>query len=340
MAKYQMENVEMEVEQIDSYPFKIRDKVGRSNIYPIVNKKLFKYYTEKARPCTWFVEDIKGMDQDIKDWETKLTPEQKHFIEFVLTFFSAADDLVMKNISCNFSEEIDIKEAQHFYAHQLFIESIHAEAYGLFIQTYIKDQKKVEKIMNRLQVHPAIQSKYAWVDKYMNRDNARLVERLVAFAIIEGVFFSASFASIFYFRSKKLLPALCVANEYIARDEGLHCEFACMLYSYVKQEYRLTQEKIEEIFDAAVQTEIEFVVSALPVGLIGLSTEMMIDYVKYIADFWIKKLGYKPMYGIKSNPIDFMSKISLKKTTNFFEDEDTNYHAVSKPKNFTLDASF
>lgn len=340
MTKTQMENVYMEVEQIDNYPFKIRDKVGRSNIYPIQNKKMFKFYKERAIPCTWFVEEIKGMDHDIEDWKTKLTPDQKHFVEFNLVFFFAADDLVLQNLSVNFLDEIQIKEAQQFYAHQTFMESIHGEAYGLFVATYIKDPKKLDKITNRLKVHPAIQSKYEWVDKYMNRDTASIVERLVAFAIIEGVFFSASFASIFYFRSKKLLPALCLANEFISRDEGLHCEFACMLYSYVKNEHRLSQEKIEEIFDSAVQTEIEFVATALPVGLVGLSTQMLIDYVKYIADFWIKKLGYRPIYGIKSNPIDYMSKISLKKTTNFFEDEDTNYHAVSKPKKFTLTASF
>lgn len=322
----------------DNYPLTIRDSPGRINPLPVQHTHIWHMYKEVALPLTWFATDITKLDEDKNHWDERLGEDERRFLEHVLAFFAGADKLVAENISTNFITEIEVTEAQAFYAHQAFIENIHAETYGLLIQTYVTDERRQKEIFDAVRSMPVVRNKAEWALRYSNRANASFAERLVAFAIVEGVFFSASFAAIYYFRGRDLLPGLCLSNEYISRDEGLHCTFACLMYSYCKE--RLTQEHVHRMFADAVETEREFVCEAIPVGLIGLSSDMMVGYVRFVADFWLKELGYEPLYGV-ANPLDYMAKISLGGKANFFEEFDSSYSATGVEGDaFTIDESF
>lgn len=322
---------------LDSYPLVIRDRKNRFSLFPLDprHKSIWDFYVEGLETI-WMATEI-NMSNDIHDWKYKLNNNQRRFLKYVLSFFSGADKIVAENVSCNFSEEIEVMEAQFFYRFQGMIEDVHSTMYSILIDTYITDVKEQEMIHNAITTMPVIKMKQDWAKKFSNRSNASFAERLVAFAVVEGVFFSASFAAIFYFKSLGLLPGLCKSNDFISRDEGLHCRFACHLYTFCKD--KLTQKQINKIFMEAVDIETEFVKEAIPVSLINLNADDMVQYIQYIADYWIKYLGYKPIYNV-NNPLDFMRTSGMMRMTNFFEDTEDSYQTFVEQSSSTDESDF
>jgi len=296
--------------------FDCADAPDRVGVRPILNPDLWAMYKTNGLPSMWFVEDV-SLVEDVKQWPT-LNEGTQRFVKYVLAFFHGADKLVAENLSINFAEEVPILEAQIYYRFQAMAEDIHSDMYATLVDALITDADEKRLIFEDLGSKPVVAAKNAWASAFSDRAAAPLTERLVAFAVVEGVFFSASFCAIYYLRSQGVLPGLCFSNDYIARDEGQHCLFACMLYGHVKPEHRLSQARVYEIFDEAVRIESEFVKEAIPVGLIGMNADLMSQYVRYVADFWITRLGYEKRFGDK-NPFPFMNAIGMQGKTNFFE---------------------
>lgn len=337
---HEMEIVSNEEMMEDSYPLTIRDPPNRFAIFPIDPKhsSIWKFY-EEGQETEWKVSEV-NMTADIFHWKNNLNDNQRHFLKYVLSFFAGSDKIVAENVSINFSNEIDVMEAQFFYRHQAMMEDIHSHMYSILIDTYISDLQERDIINHAIEKMPVIRKKQEWAKKFSDPSKASFAKRLVAFAVVEGVFFSASFAAIFYFKSMGLLPGLVKSNDFISKDEGLHCRFACHMYKYCKE--KLTQQEIYDIFDEAIQVESEFVKEAIPVSLINLNPEDMVTYVKFIADFWMKELGYKPLYGVK-NPLDFMKTSGMMRMTNFFENKEDNYQTFVKNQyktEFNMDVDF
>ncbi|HRH36393.1 MAG TPA: ribonucleotide-diphosphate reductase subunit beta, partial [Catalimonadaceae bacterium] len=260
------------------------------------------------------------LSQDRKNWED-LSDNERHFISHVLAFFAASDGIVNENLGVNFFNEVQLPEAKCFYGFQIMIENIHAETYSLLIDTYIKDQKEKTRLFNALETVPCVSKKGEWALKWINSDN--FAERLVAFAAVEGIFFSGSFCSIFWLKKRGLMPGLTFSNELISRDEGLHCDFACLLYKkYLNG--KLSKDRVYEIITDAVRIEQEFVTDALPVNLIGMNAKLMSQYIEFVADRLLGELGYPKVYN-SPNPFDFMEMISLQGKTNFFEKRVAEY---------------
>lgn len=295
--------------------FKNEDLADRVGVKPILNDDMWDMY-KKGLQTLWFVEDV-SLVEDVKQWKT-LDPKLKHFLKYILSFFHGADKLVADNASINFVEEIPILEAQVFYRFQGMAEDIHSDMYSSLVDALIPDNMEKEEIFNAVSTMPVIKAKTDWAIKYSDRNGASLPERIVAFAIMEGVFFSGSFCAIYYVRDQGKLPGLCFSNDYISRDEGEHCRFACLIYSKIKDEYRLPEEKIHAIFSEAVKIESEFITEAIPVSMIGMSSDLMIQYIKSVADHWMVELGYSRLYKV-DNPFTFMNMISVSRKTNFFE---------------------
>jgi ribonucleoside-diphosphate reductase beta chain len=268
---------------------------------------------KKAVASFWTVEEISFSDLD--DWE-KLSDNEKTFLENTLAFFAASDGIVNENLVTRFYNDIKVPEARAFYTFQMAIESIHSECYSLLIDTYVSDETKKQKLFNGIDENQCIRKKADWALKWIeSTDN--FGTRLVAFAIVEGVFFSGAFASIYYIKEKGLLHALTFSNELISRDESLHTEFAILLYSQL--ENRLTEHEVHNIVKEAVSLEIEFIVDTLQCGLLGLNAELMSEYIKYVADRLVVQLGYSKIYDIHKCPLDFMERISMSNKSNFFE---------------------
>ena len=261
---------------------------------------------------------------------------EKNFISHVLAFFAASDGIVCENLALNFLEEIQIPEARCFYGFQIAIENIHSETYSLLIDTYIRDSERKKELFNAIETIPCVQKKAQWALKWMSRD-ASFAERLVAFAAVEGIFFSGSFCAIFWLKKRGLMPGLTFSNELISRDEGLHCDFACLLYGKIVN--RLPQERVVEIIESAVNDEIEFVIEALKVELIGMNATLMRQYIEFCADHLLEALGYEKHWNV-SNPFEWMTIISLSGKTNFFEKRVGEYAKDLTPKVFTLEADF
>lgn len=303
--------------------FDNEDDQHRYTIEPIINQDLWHIYKHDAEPCTWHAEDISLAD-DLADWNdnNKLNDGERHFIKMVLAFFAGADKLVADNINMNFIQDVNIMEAQFFYDHQAFIERVHAEVYAKLITTYITNPTEREYLFKSLHTIPVVARKGQWANRYANPNNASFEERLVAFAIFEGVFFSGSFAAVFYFKKKGVLPGLCFSNTYIARDEAVHCRFACALYKHLLN--KLPEDKIHMMFREAIDIETEFVNEALKVSLIGMNSQLMTQYVKFVADYWIQELGYSKLFNVK-NPFPWMNLISMQSKTNFFEQRVSDY---------------
>ena len=249
------------------------------------------------------------------DWE-KLHKDERHFISTVLAFFAASDGIVNENLAMNFITEVGSLEARFFYGFQIAIENIHSETYSLLIDTYIKNQETKATLLNAIETIPCVQKKAEWALQWCDSRNASFIERVVAFAAVEGIFFSGSFCAIFWLKKRGLMPGLCFSNELISRDEGLHCDFACLLYS--KLVNKLPTSRIEEIITNAVEIEKEFVVDALPVSLIGMNGDLMCQYIEFCADRLMAALGCPKHYGA-ANPFEWMEMISLQGKTNFFE---------------------
>ena len=312
---------------------------NRFVLFPIKYDQIWKYY-KQAEASFWTAEEV-DLSPDLADWEHKLNNDEKHFIKHVLAFFAASDGIVNENLVLNFMREVQIPEARCFYGFQVAIENIHAEMYSLLIDTYIKDDVEKDFLFNALQNLECVSKKGQWALRWI--ENApSFAHRLIAFAAVEGIFFSGSFCSIFWLKKRGLMPGLTFSNELISRDEGLHCDFACLLYSELTNQ--LSKERVTAIITNAVEIEKEFVSDALPVRLIGMNADMMCQYIEFVADRLLVALGCEKAYNA-TNPFDFMELISLQGKTNFFEKRVAEYQKAGvmgkKEDNvFKLDEDF
>lgn len=292
----------------------LKENKRRYVLFPIHHPNIWKFY-KKAEASIWTVEEV-DLGQDRPHWEYKLNKDERHFISHVLAFFAASDGIVMENLASRFMREVQLPEARAFYGFQIAIENIHSEMYSVLIDTYIKDEKEKEDLFNAIETIDAVKKKADWALTWIT-DESSFGTRLVAFACVEGIFFSGSFCAIFWLKKRGLLPGLTFSNELISRDEGLHCEFACYLYTTLEYT-KLPQKKIYEIVEEAVKIEKIFVCDSLPVDLIGMNAVLMSQYIEFVADRLIISLGYEKLYGAE-NPFSFMNMISLEGKTNFFE---------------------
>ena len=295
----------------------LAENPNRFVLFPIQNDEVWQFY-KKSQASFWTAEEI-DLSQDQKDWNN-LNDNERHFIKHVLAFFAASDGIVNENLAVNFMQEVQMPEARCFYGFQIMMENIHSETYSLLIDTYIKDPKEKDYLFNALETVPAVQKKGEWALKWINSEN--FAERLIAFAAVEGIFFSGSFCSIFWLKKRGLMPGLTFSNELISRDEGLHCDFACLLYSYLQN--KLPEAQVQGIIADAVRIEQEFVTEALPVSLIGMNAKNMAQYIEFVADRLLVSLGCAKIYNT-ANPFDFMEMISVQGKTNFFEKRVAEY---------------
>jgi len=317
----------------------LQENPNRFVILPIRYDDIWRMY-KKAVASFWTAEEI-DLASDMKDWEN-LKDDEKHFIKHVLAFFAASDGIVNENLVERFMQEVQIPEARCFYGFQVAMENIHSETYSLLIDTYIKDSAERHKLFNAIETVPAVKKKAQWAFNWINADNATYAERIIAFASVEGIFFSGSFASIFWLKKRGLMPGLTFSNELISRDEGLHTDFACLMYSHLVN--KLPEERILQIVCEAVDIEIEFLTEALPCALIGMNGDLMAQYIKYVADRLLLELGCAKKYKVE-NPFDFMENISLEGKTNFFEKRVGEYQkagVMSKEEDrvFSTDVDF
>jgi ribonucleotide reductase beta subunit family protein with ferritin-like domain len=293
----------------------LKSNPNRFVLFPIQDHDIWMMY-KKAEASFWTAEEI-DLASDLHDWENKLTANEKHFVSHVLAFFAASDGIVNENLAMNFATEIQSPEARCFYGFQIAVENIHSETYSLLIDTYIRDNVEKDRLLNAIETVPCVQKKAQWALQWLDRNNASFAERCIAFAAVEGIFFSGSFCSIFWLKKRGgLLPGLCFSNELISRDEGLHCDFACLIYT--KLQKKLSAERVTEIICNAVTIEKEFVIDAIPVELIGMNATLMCQYIEFVADRLLVALGYSKYYNT-INPFDWMEMISLQGKTNFFE---------------------
>lgn len=317
----------------------LKETTDRFVIFPIKHDEIWAMY-KQAVASFWTAEEI-DLQQDMHDWENKLTKDERHFVKHVLAFFAASDGIVNENLAINFLNEVQYPEARCFYGFQIAIENIHAETYSLLIDTYIKDNKEKDFLFNAIDNLPCVTKKADWAMKWIEKGN--FAQRLVSFAAVEGIFFSGSFCSIFWLKKRGLMPGLSFSNELISRDEGLHCDFACLLYNHLQT--KLSEEEVVAIIAEAVEYEKEFVTDAIPVALIGMNEKLMCQYIEFVADRLLLELGCKKIYKA-TNPFDFMEMISLQGKTNFFEKRVSEYQKAgvmgegNDNHTFTTEAEF
>jgi len=317
----------------------LSENPGRFVLFPIVHDDIWAYY-KKAEASFWTAEEI-DLEPDLVDWAQKLNDDERHFIKHVLAFFAASDGIVNENLAENFVAEVQYTEAKFFYGFQIMMENIHSETYSLLIDTYIKDSEEKAGLFNAIETLDCVKKKADWALRWI--DNGSFAERLVAFAAVEGIFFSGSFCSIFWLKKRGLMPGLSFSNELISRDEGLHCDFACLLYNdHVIN--KLSKEQINEIICDAVVMEKEFVTDSLPVKLIGMNADLMGQYIEFVADRLLIELGNEKVYNA-TNPFDFMEMISLQGKTNFFEKRVAEYQKSGvmgggESQKFTIEEDF
>ncbi|XP_071716295.1 ribonucleoside-diphosphate reductase small chain A [Rutidosis leptorrhynchoides] len=312
-------------------------------MFPIRYHQLWEMY-KKSQASFWVAEEV-DLSMDVQQWQN-LTESEKQFISHILAFFAASDGIVLENLAARFLNDIQIPEARAFYGFQIAMENVHSEMYSLLLETLIKDSKEKHRLFNAIENIPCVARKAHWALNWINSSNS-FAERLVAFACVEGIFFSGSFCSIFWLKKRGLMPGLTFSNELISRDEGLHCDFACLLYSLLKKQ--LPWKKVDEIVHEAVEIETEFVCESLPCALIGMNSTLMSQYIKFVADRLLVALGYQKKYKV-DNPFDWMEFISLQGKTNFFERRVGEYQKASVMSNlkdggaqnfvFNLDADF
>lgn len=312
---------------------------SRFVLFPIQHNDIWAYY-KNAEASFWTAEEI-DLSQDLNDWSDKLNDDERFFIKHVLAFFAASDGIVNENLAEHFLSEVQYTEAKFFYGFQVSMENIHSETYSLLIDTYISDTAEKDHLFNAIDTLDCVKKKADWALRWI--DNGNFAERLVAFAAVEGIFFSGSFCSIFWLKKRGLMPGLTFSNELISRDEGLHCDFACLLYTthLINQ---LSKQQVEDIIVDAVNIEKEFVTDALPVKLIGMNAELMGQYIEFVADRLLVELGNTKIYNV-SNPFDFMDLINLQGKTNFFEKRVAEYQKSgvadgNNSKEFTMDEDF
>ena len=317
----------------------LKENPSRFVILPIQYDSIWKMY-KKAMASFWTAEEV-DLGQDLKDWNS-LKADEQYFIKHVLAFFAASDGIVNENLVERFMQEVQVPEARCFYGFQIAIENIHSEMYSLLIDTYVKDSEEKNQLFNAIETVPAVGKKAKWALNWINADSASYAERIIAYASVEGIFFSGSFAAIFWLKKRGLMPGLTFSNELISRDEGLHTDFACLMFHHLKN--KPSEDRVKGIVCEAVEIEIEFLTSALPVRLIGMNCDLMSQYIKYVADRLLVELGCEKVYRVE-NPFDFMENISLDGKTNFFEKRVGDYQkagvmANREEQKFTLDADF
>lgn len=318
----------------------LKENKDRFVLFPITHDDIWQFY-KRAEASFWTAEEI-DLSQDLKDWEN-LNDGERHFIKHVLAFFAASDGIVNENLAENFVSEVQYTEAKFFYGFQIAIENIHSETYSLLIDTYVKDSKEKDGLFNAIETMDCVKRKADWALRWI--DEGSFAERLVAFAAVEGIFFSGSFCSIFWLKKRGLMPGLSFSNELISRDEGLHCDFACLLYNEHLIN-KMPESTVQEIIKDAVDIEKDFVTDALPVKLIGMNADLMCEYIEFVADRLLLELGCGKIYNA-SNPFDFMEMISLQGKTNFFEKRVGEYQKAGvlnqeegDSKKFSLDEDF
>lgn len=318
----------------------LQDNKDRFVIFPIQHNDIWQFY-KNAEASFWTAEEV-DLSPDLHDWQNKLNDNERFFISRVLAFFAASDGIVNENLAINLLQEVQYPEARCFYGFQIMIENIHSEMYSLLIDTYVKDPAEKDYLLRAIETIPCVTKKAKWALRWITKGS--FAERLIAFAAVEGIFFSGSFCSIFWLKKRGLMPGLTFSNELISRDEGLHCDFACLLYVNHLQN-KLSEETIREIIVDAVVIEKEFVTDALPVKLIGMNAELMCQYIEFVADRLLVALGCNKVWNA-TNPFDFMELISLQGKTNFFERRVGEYQKTgvaqtnSEQNTFSLDEDF
>ena len=320
----------------------LEDNPNRFVLFPIEHNDIWNFY-KKSEASFWTAEEI-DLAADIVDWNDKLNDDERYFVKHILAFFAASDGIVNENLAENFVAEVQYTEAKFFYGFQIMMENIHSETYSLLIDTYIKDKEEKNHLFNAIETLDCVKKKADWALQWI--ENGNFAERIVAFAAVEGIFFSGSFCSIFWLKKRGLMPGLSFSNELISRDEGMHCDFACLLYTRHLVN-KLPKSTIEKIIRDAVDIEKEFICDALPVRLIGMNSDLMSQYIEFVADRLLVELGNDKIFGT-ANPFDFMEMISLQGKTNFFEKRVAEYQKAgvsntsddSANHGFSLDADF
>ncbi|XP_042504166.1 ribonucleoside-diphosphate reductase small chain-like [Macadamia integrifolia] len=292
-------------------------------MFPIQYPQIWEMY-KKAEASFWTAEEV-DLSQDLRNWNDTLTHDEKHFITHVLAFFAASDGIVLENLAGRFMKEVQVAEARAFYGFQIAIENIHSEMYSLLLETYIKDSSEKDHLFRAIETIPCVKKKAEWALRWIDGSES-FAERIIAFACVEGIFFSGSFCAIFWLKKRGLMPGLTFSNELISRDEGLHCDFACLLYGLLKN--RPSEELVKGIVADAVEIEREFVCDALPCALVGMNGDLMSQYIEFVADRLLGALGYGKLYNAQ-NPFDWMELISLQGKTNFFEKRVGDYQKAS-----------
>jgi ribonucleoside-diphosphate reductase beta chain len=309
-------------------------------IFPIKHQDIWEWY-KKQEACIWTAEEI-DLHTDLNDWNNKLNADEKYFIKHILAFFAASDGIVNENLAENFVSEVQYPEAKFFYGFQLMMENIHSETYSLLIDTYVKDEAEKDMLFHAIETFPAIKEKADWALKWIESDS--FAERLIAFAAVEGIFFSGSFCSIFWLKKRGLMPGLTFSNELISRDEGMHCDFAVHLHTHHIVN-KVPKARITEILTNALDIERKFITESLPASLIGMNATLMTQYLEFVTDRLLVELGCDRVYN-SSNPFDFMDMISLQGKTNFFEKRVAEYQKAgvmntdSEASKISFDADF
>ncbi|MFC4817972.1 MULTISPECIES: ribonucleotide-diphosphate reductase subunit beta [unclassified Flavobacterium] len=307
----------------------LQENKDRFVIFPIKHHDIWEWY-KKMEASFWTAEEI-DLHQDLSDWNNKLSDDEKYFIKHILAFFAASDGIVNENLAENFVNEVQYAEAKFFYGFQIMMENIHSETYSLLIDTYVKDEAEKAELFNALEIFPAIRKKGEWALKWIESDS--FAERLIAFAAVEGIFFSGAFCSIYWLKKRGLMPGLTFSNELISRDEGVHCDFAVHLHNHHLVN-KVPKARIREIIVDALNIEREFITESLPVSLIGMNATLMTQYLEFVADRLLVELGCEREYN-SSNPFDFMDMISLQGKTNFFEKRVAEYQKAGVMNNDT-----
>ena len=311
----------------------------RFTLFPIMKPKLFQHYKNHVS-VFWTVEEL-DLSKDMKDW-AKLTKNEQYFIKNILAFFAGSDGIVQENLAARFMNEIQLPEARNFYSVQLMMEAVHSETYSLLIDTYIEDKEEKNMLFKAIETVPCVKLKADWAKKWIESTSEDFATRLIAFAVIEGIFFSGSFCAIFWIKERGLMPGLTTSNEFISRDEGLHTSFAVDLFHEIVK--KPTKEKVQQIIKEAVDIEKEFIIESLPCNMIGMNATLMAQYIEFVADRLSVQLGYGKLYDA-TNPFDFMERISLEGKDNFFEKRVTSYAKAGVGKTteemkFNLDVDF
>jgi ribonucleotide reductase beta subunit family protein with ferritin-like domain len=316
-----------EYNDIDEFLLKPSKK--RFVLFPILYNDIYQLY-KKAESAFWTANEI-DLSKDMNDWE-KLNNDEKHFIKNIIGFFAGSDGIIMENLAARFMNEVQIPEARAFYSYQIFNESIHSETYSLLIDTYIKDTEEKERIFNSIENIPSVEKKATWAYKWIQNKEVNFATRLIAFAIVEGVFFSGSFCAIYWIKKRGLLPGLTFSNELISKDEGMHCEFATLLYSKIKN--RVNYNVVIDIFKEAVEIEKEFITDSIPCHMIGMNADLMKQYIEFVSDRLLIQLGYNKIWNTE-NPFEWMELISLRPKANFFELRVGEYSKANISENST-----